>query len=121
MSISKKFEAHSANLYFAGVVLIAVLFVLGIGVHLWNSTHLQFAQNDLDENVSKTDAGRFAVENFTTCKKAGGAFSSPASDAQCITETVSGAEKLKGTAFSAQVTHELAEWLEQSNKLRANN
>lgn len=109
-----------------GVVVIVVCFLtitslLGFGMvrEMWRSGQSQISQQEVDESASTTAPGQFAVENFTACKKAGGAFSSPASDAQCVTETVSGAEKLKGSAFGAQVTRELAGWLEQSKKLRS--
>lgn len=109
------FNGHWIGLGALGIILLCVV---TIGMDVWKTGQQRISQDDLDATASKTPAGAFAVENFTTCKKAGGAFSSPASDAQCINETVSGAEKLKGSGFSAQVTHELADWLEQSKKLR---
>ena len=114
-------ENFKDNANFTAIlVVVAVIFVLGaftVVRDTWRNGQLQISQQILDESSSKTGPGQFAVENFTTCKKAGGAFSPPASDAKCISETVSGAEKLKGSTFSAQVTHELAVWLEQSKKL----
>ena len=102
------------------LVVVAVISVFGaftVVRDTWRDGQSQISQQILDESISKTGPGQFAVENFTACKKAGSVFSSPASDAKCISETVSGAEKLKGSTFSAKVTHELAAWLEQSKKL----
>ncbi|MCU6501949.1 hypothetical protein LPN04_29575 [Rugamonas sp. A1-17] len=120
MQLTEKFKSDAGVVAIVACV-VAITALLGFGIvrDTWRSGQSQIAQQKLDENVSKTTPGKFAVENFTACKKAGGALSSPASDAQCISETVSGAEKLKGSAFGAQVTQELAGWLEQSKTLRA--
>ena len=119
MQLSEKIKSNSGDLIMFGVFALVVLIGFGFARDIWHVAQAEMSQQKLDESASKSVAGLFAVENFTACKKARGAFSSPASDAQCITETVNGAEKLKGPQFSAQVTHELAEWLEKSKKLHA--
>lgn len=118
MLLLKKPKIGSDALIAAGVVALMIFLGAGFISAIWRSGQLQISQHELDERVSKTEPGRFAVENFTACKKAGGAFSSPASDAQCITQTAEGAENFKGSAFRSQVTHELVDWLEQSKNLQ---
>jgi hypothetical protein len=98
---------------------IAALMIFTLGLVMWRSGQAEIAMQALNDRVSVTAPGRFAVENFTACKNAGGALSSPDSDAHCISETITGAEKLKGSGFSTQVTQELAGWLEENKKLRA--
>lgn len=111
---------HTAGEVLAAVVIGALVLITisSMGVPLWRMGQARMAQQTLDEAVSQTAAGKFAVENFTACKHAGGLLSAPQSDALCITETVDGAEKLYGHAFAVQVTEELRTWVAQSSKLQ---
>jgi hypothetical protein len=119
MLLSKKPKIGLNAIIAVGAVAMMILFAAGLISSIWRLGQLQISQNELDTQFSETEPGRFAVENFSACKKAGGAFSSPASDAQCITQTVEGAENLKGSAFRSQVTREIVDWLDQSKKLQA--
>ena len=115
--IVEKIVVKAEDLYFSMFIIFVMFFVVTIFISLWKIGHENIAQQELNISVSKNEAGEFAVENFTSCKQTGGAVSSPPSDAQCITETVTGAEKLRGREFSVQVTRELADWINQSKKL----
>lgn len=104
---------------------IGVLIITFVGWFLvlfvqdyWRDGQYKIAQASLNNQVSKTDAGRFAVENFSTCKHADAVLGGPRSDAECITETVNGARTLRGEAFGAQVTQALAGWFDDSKKIR---
>ncbi|WP_298151043.1 hypothetical protein [Flavobacterium sp.] len=113
-------EDRGSKLVFLAVILIVIACGVSLVSNMVRKANDQNTQLKLMETVSKTEAGKFAVDNFTSCKLAGGTFSSPPSNANCITETVNGAEKLKGREFGVQVTTELANWLDQSSKLNRN-
>lgn len=106
------------NLPSAISLIITVLAVAVFGKMFWDMSQAQWKQRELISASSKTEAGKFAVENFTACKNAGGPFSAAASDAHCATETITGAEKLKGPGFASQVTRELIAWQEQSARMQ---
>ena len=117
MHLSEKIKSSAGGVLMVGIIAAAVLFVSTFALSSWRTGQAQISQQKLDGRASATEAGRFAVENFIACKKAGGALNSPPADARCIAETVSGAEKFKGTEFGGQVAHKLADWLTQSKAL----
>lgn len=120
MRIKEKFK-DDAIVFAILIPIVAIMALGGFGMlrYQWNIAQANTSQQELDQRASRSSTGKFAVENFTACKEAGGWFRPPSSDALCIAETVSGAEKLKGNPFAAQVMQDLAVWLEQSKKLRS--
>jgi hypothetical protein len=116
-TIVNKLVAKAENLIIPAVVLIVFLFGVIIVVDVFKSENNRATQLELADRLSGTEAGKFAINNFISCKKAGGAFSSPPSDALCIAETVNGAEKLRGREFGIQVTSALADWFDQSKRI----
>lgn len=117
-TIVDKLLEKATYLMIAMFLLILIFFGVFTVVNVFKTDNNRATQLELIDRVSSTEAGKFAIDNFISCKKAGGAFSSPPSDALCITETVNGAENLKGHEFGIQVTNELAKWFDQSKKLR---
>jgi hypothetical protein len=107
------------NLPSAISLTIAVLVVAAVSKISWDTSQAQLMQQELNSASSKTEAGKFAVENFTACKHVGGPFSAAPSDAHCATETITGAEKLKGPGFASEVTRDLIAWREQSARLQS--
>lgn len=113
-----KFSLFMAYVATAMVILLIVLYFGAFMRSIWLETVRRSEQRELDSQVSKTEPGRFAVENFNACKNGGVFGSSAPSDELCITETIQGAEKLQGAGFGSEVKKSLLTWRENSQQIR---
>lgn len=89
------------RLFVGLAILVAVIFVILLGVAMYNSIESSRARSIDISKIEKTNAGKFAVRYFDDCRSSG--FISKPTNLECAKAVIDGARDLRDEAFSKDV------------------